>query len=238
MLQVSFLVFLLSSYVSVLGGLIALLFKEFLMFKIGFSGWIGSVTLFICSVWGLNIKAKKVLEQQYGMLPAKGIWRTSEYKIFQANLLKSYLKTHHLYTDEKIKLLIEGHEQELRQNKYPVLLNSGIVISLSVPLWIQYLTFLFKTVTTLEEATIIFMTGFLFVFAVIGMVGFTQYFLGELPDAFLFGERVHRKALIEHLQDARLRFQKEQPSLHEKPNSRNIRTVSPRIIGKRRNSRR
>lgn len=129
--------------------------------------------------------------------------------------MKDYLTEHHLYTDEKLKLLIEGYENETRKNKYPSLINWGIVISLSLPLWIQYVTFIFKSesMKTLEDATWVL------------MIGFTKWFFGEFQDAFLFGEKAHRKTLIEKLQDARLRYRKETDKKDE-----NMVAVGTRII--------
>ncbi|MEJ8304009.1 hypothetical protein [Saccharibacillus sacchari] len=211
-----------------------LLTQELVWFKSGVIAFIGSALFFAFSTWGLNEKAKWILKHQYGMGTIKGIWRTPEYENLQADLLKDYLNEHHLYTDEKLKLLIEGYENETRKNKYPVLLNSGIVISLSVPLWIQYVTFIFRSVTTLEEATRVLINGIIFVLIVIALIGFTKWFFGEFHEAFLFGEKAHRKTLIEKLQDARLRYRKEKAADNEIAPIANLRRIrgssSPRIL--------
>lgn len=148
------------------------------------------------------------MEHEHGIKRSAGVWRTPEFETLQADSLKDYLEEHHLYTDDKLKLLIEGYENETRKNKYPILINSGIVISLSVPLWIQYVTFIFKSVTTMEDATFVLMGGIVFVLVIISLIGFTKWFFGVFQDSFLFGENAHRKTLIENLQDARLRYRK------------------------------
>lgn len=239
LMQVFFLSFLISVYVLISGLCVFLLIQEPIVLKIGLFGFIGSVLFFAFSTWRLNAKAKRVLEHEHGIRSIAGMWRTPEFETLQADLLKDYLQEHHLYTDEKLKLLIEGYENETRKNKYPTLINWGIVISLSLPLWIQYVTFIFKaeSMKTLEDATWVLMVGVLFVMVVIAMIGFTKWFFGEFQDAFLFGEKAHRKTLIERLQDARLRYRKEADKTDdEKRLTRKVaRDMRPRYSQRRRN---
>lgn len=237
LMQFFFFLLLVSIYLLVYGLCIMLLANEPLVAQIGLFGGIAAAVLLTHSMWQLNRKAKTILGNQYGLEAAQGVWRTAAFETLQADLLKKYLLENGLYADDKLKLLIEGYEAVSRNDKYPILLNSGILISLSVPLWIQFVTFAYKSVKTLEDATWLLLSGVTLVLILISLISFTKWFFGELQDAVVTGDRAHRKTLIERLQDARLRYQKaaERPDGPPAPSPRKIRgAASPRFAAKRR----
>ncbi len=125
-------------------------------------------------------------------------------------LIKEHLNRNHLYTENKIKLLMVGLEKEIEKNKFPSLINPGIFISLFVPIWIQYLTFKYKTITTEEQAISMLLFSAFLILMIIILVNVIKRFSNELKELIYIDDNMYKKMLLEKLEDTLLRYKEDE----------------------------
>lgn len=179
-------------------GIVSLIFFIFILL----------ILIFLVS--SMNKKAKKIAKQRYNINPNGWSWRTPDFEELQIELMREYLKKNHLYTENKIKLLILGLEKDIEKNKLPSLVNPGIFISLFVPIWIQYLTFRYKMITTEEHAISMLLFSALLILIIIIFVNFLKRASNELKELFLVDDSMYKKMLLEKLEDTLLRYNDEE----------------------------
>ncbi|WP_256022729.1 hypothetical protein [Paenibacillus kribbensis] len=120
------------------------------------------------------------------------------------------MNRNHLYTENKIKLLMVGLEKEIEKNKFPSLINPGIFISLFVPIWIQYLTFKYKTITTEEQAISMLLFSAFLILMIIILVNVIKRFSNELKELIYIDDNMYKKMLLEKLEDTLLRYKEDE----------------------------
>ncbi|MEW9702944.1 hypothetical protein, partial [Paenibacillus sp. SI8] len=169
--------------------------------------FITSILITIITITSLNNKVKKFVRRNYNLKPKKGLWRTQEFDDMQYNLLVEYLNKNNLYTEDKIKLLIDLLNKETERNKLPPLVIPSVVITFSVPIWIQYVTFIYKSLKETEKL-IASMTSF-YLFALVllcaFLIGGGKRIIEELRDNGITVVSLN-KGLIKKLEEVLLRI--------------------------------
>lgn len=119
-----------------------------------------SSMFFIPSVWIFNYYAKKVVKQRYNIVAQGFLWCGPEYEVMRINLLKQYLKKEKLLTESKIKLLVDLFYKESESKKFSGFLTAGVFLALFVPLWSQFLGWIYQEAKNFEqvvEVTLVFL---------------------------------------------------------------------------------
>ncbi|KJD38031.1 hypothetical protein QD46_21925 [Paenibacillus polymyxa] len=211
LLRISFFLFMVSVLPMIYGLLIGLVWTEFRTVGIWFLILFIFTLLILIFMFSLvNKKAKIIVKQKYDINPSGWPWRTPEFETMQIDILKEHLNRNHLYTENKIKLLIEGLEKDIEKSKFPSLINPGIFISLFVPIWIQYLTFKYKMITTEEQAISTLVVSTFSILMIIVLVNVIKRFSNELKELIFIDDNIYKKMLLEKLEDTLLRYREDQ----------------------------
>lgn len=166
------------------------------------------VSLLICLImtWYLNKSAKMIVRRKYKIKSTGWIWRTREFDEMQNRIIINYLVRNNLYNENKIKLLIETLNKEIERRKLPSLIAPGIFISLFLPIWVQFMSFQYKTVETISSAIQILVGMTFLVLLAVFLINLTRWMIRELLDTVRMNDVTLRKALIEKLEDIFIQF--------------------------------
>jgi hypothetical protein len=201
-----------TSYVIALFSTFALLIGMFIYFLVPtflyFSGdlFIIVLLLFLISFFVLNKRAKQILFKKYKLTVKKILWVSAEFEEIKHERLRNYLVLNGLYNESKINLMIEMLNKDIEREKLPSIIAPGIVLSFIVPVWIQFLTFIFKPISTTEEAISAIIFLFLFVLVMAVVFGIWKHIDSNLKENLFFTRLALKKNLILRLEDALLRF--------------------------------
>jgi hypothetical protein len=168
----------------------------------------------IAMVFLLNTKAKKIVRKKF-KLRIKGFsWRNDEFDRIQSNILIEHLKVKNLYKEEKLKQLIDLIYKDIERKKLPSLIAPTIFISLFVPIWVQYLTIVFKEIKDSQSA--ILMAGSITVLLVLVMTSITlsKLMLKETFEYVWMSESLLRRNLANKLEEILVEY--EQDTMSEK----------------------
>lgn len=105
----------------------------------------------------INSKAKKKLISEYGIASEGFLWGGAAYQEKRLELLNKYLSDNSI-DKEKIKLLIELLYKRSEKNQPAGLVGAGLLLATFIPLWTQFLSWLFKGLGTFEEALYLFVS--------------------------------------------------------------------------------
>lgn len=211
LLKISFVFFMISVLIMIYGLLIGVALTEFHSLGIWFFIFFVLASLvFLFMISLVNKKARLILKQKYKIKSSGWPWRTPEFETIQAGLLKDHLKRNYLYTENKIKLLIEGLEKDIEKSKLPSLINPGIFISLFVPIWIQYLTFKYKLITVEGQAISMLVVSTFSILMIIILVNVIKRLSNDIKEVIFIDDTIYKKMLLEKLEDTLLRYREDQ----------------------------
>lgn len=152
----------------------------------------------------INSKAKKkVLE--YGIQPAGFLWKTDGYKSYQVDLLQGFLTNHNIQSEAKIKLLIDYLYKEIEDNKLPSFVTPSAFLALFVPLWIQFITYVFKGVSSMEMAVATTMGLAVIILILIASLNIIKISFIEIKDSVISSKIQMMRDLAKLLEDLLLR---------------------------------
>ncbi|KOR90365.1 hypothetical protein [Paenibacillus solani] len=202
LMKYSFLIFIISILPMIYGLTLGLAWEKSRTLSIGFIiffVFMLCVLKFMDSL--VNKRAKIIVKEKYSIDPNGLSWRTEKFEEKQLNLIRDYLISTSLYKEDKIKLLIEILEKDIEKRKLLPLINPGIFISLSVPIWIQYLVFKYRSIETEGEATLMLLCGTFLVLLIIILVNIIKRFSSEIKEVIFVDDNVYKKELLEKLED-------------------------------------
>ncbi len=100
----------------------------------------------------LNANAK-IIETKYSIVSDEWSWYCEAFNSMQEEIFNEYLNKKALFTDKKIKHLTQLLKDEANRNKLPPLIAPGILLAFSIPVWVQFISVIYKTLGTIELAT-------------------------------------------------------------------------------------
>lgn len=126
----------------------------------------------------INEKAKRVLLKNYNIKPSQKMWANEEYMKMRQELLTKYLESKGLYTEKKLKELVEICYKESERSKYKGYVNWGLFLAVVIPIWTQFLASIFKISNNMSDSVNIL--GSIFIGTVIiFIVGFLTKFVAQ-----------------------------------------------------------
>lgn len=176
------------------------------------SSLLSFVYLFIMNlamVFILNIRAKKVVRKKFKMRKKGFSWRTDEFDRIQSNILIEHLREKKLYKEEKLKQLIDLIYKDIERRKLPSLIAPTIFISLFVPIWVQYLTIVFRE---MNSQSAIMMAGNITLLLVVVMVSITlsKWMLKGTFEFVWMSESLLRRNLANKLEEILVEYEKDE----------------------------
>ncbi|MBH5320891.1 hypothetical protein I6N90_24185 [Paenibacillus sp. GSMTC-2017] len=163
------------------------------------SFFLGTLIVAIVTAPIFNKNAKSILKNKHGIYSKRRPWHTIEYTNKQHKLLIDFLVTNKLYNEGKIKLIIESLNKEIERKKLPKLLAPGILLTLFVPMWNQFMTLSFKELD-INEASFFMVNMFGLIAFIILLVNAIKWFSIEFFETVSLNENIVKKGLIEHLE--------------------------------------
>jgi len=169
--------------------------------------------IFIGLFLWLNNSAKKVVAI-YNIHPKGFIWRTSEFEKHQTNLIINYLSEQNLFSENKVKILIEILNKESAKRRIPSFFAPGAFLAMFIPVWVQFTAQTFKLVTNTEIAisTTIGLTGTAFILVL--FAGFTKNIIIDIKDLFFNNESYMINQLVRLLEMSLLNINLEKSTSH------------------------
>lgn len=168
-----------------------------------------TLLLNIVMVFILNTKAKKVVKKKFNIRKKGFLWRTDEFDRIQSNILIKHLKEKKLYKEEKIKQLIDLIYKDIERKKLPSLIAPTIFISLFVPIWVQYITIVFRELKDSQSATM--MAGSITLLLVLVMISITlsKWMLKGTFEYVWMGESLLRRNFANKLEEILLEYEED-----------------------------
>lgn len=167
----------------------------------------GLVCLFIITAIFLSLlnrRAKIILKEKYEITVKEKTWRNYEFSRLQISNIMKYLTHNKLNSVDKINQLINNLNKEIERKKFPSLIVPGIFISLSLPVWIQFLGIIFKDIDRGMEAFFLMLAIVFIVIIGIGFISFVKWTIEQLLDVLFISEISLMKHLIEKLEESLL----------------------------------
>jgi hypothetical protein len=152
-----------------------------------------------------NSNAKKQLAK-YGIQPEGFLWKSDRYTSYQVKLLQDFLEEHSIQSEAKIKLLIDYLYREAEHNKLPSFVTPSAYLALFIPLWIQFITFVFKGVSSIEMAVGTTMGLAVLILLLITSINLIRIYLIGLSESVFSSESQMMKNLAKLLEDLLLRI--------------------------------
>jgi len=148
-----------------------------------------------------NKGATKIVKRKYGLISSGTSWHSPQFENMKYELLRDHLIRHDIYNESKVKLLIEVLTKEIERRKNPTFLVPGIFISLSVPVWNQFITYTYKSVNTDKAAIDVLITMTAIIGIIIIMTTSIRWVSAELKDTITLNPVNLRKTLIKKLEN-------------------------------------
>ncbi|MTI83454.1 MAG: hypothetical protein FH756_06000 [Firmicutes bacterium] len=115
-----------------------------------------TIVIFIALMYILNVKAKKVIEEKYNIPQKRFLWGDNQFFKFKVSKLEKYLNQNNITSQEQLKTIAELFRKRARERKIPNIILPGALISFFVPIWNQFLSWLYNNeVITFEDALLI-----------------------------------------------------------------------------------
>lgn len=150
----------------------------------------------------INHWLKEILKNKYCIKPDGFMWFNSSYYNLRKNLLSKFLKNKNMHTEKKIKQLIEICHKEAEKKKYKGFVNWGILLTIFVPLWIQFLSAVFKIYAiTLNDAIQVFLSVLGIIMFIFVAISAMMSMLNDVLNDFLNKESNRFKRLANMLEE-------------------------------------
>ena len=92
------------------------------------------------------------LAKKYLIQPDSFIWSNVALDELRIKMLRDYLDNNHLLSEAKLKLLIELLYKKAQGTKSTGIIGVGVFLSFIIPIWSQFIAWLYKNPLTLDEA--------------------------------------------------------------------------------------
>lgn len=173
-----------------------------------FSGYylLGLALINIILLFFLNHRCKRVIKDKYDIHQRHFLWKGLVFEEYQSNLLKNYLLKNDLYSENKIKMLIDLFEKEAEKQKVPTFIKPGVLLALIIPLWVQFIGSVFKQVHETNTAINVTVSLLIIVMIVILPLGFLKKLYDEIIELIFNSESQQLKNLVALLEDVLVRF--------------------------------
>lgn len=146
----------------------------------------------------LNNKAKKEVLKKYCIKPTGLLWGGLEYYEMLLEMLKTYLERNNLYTDKKIRLLIELLYKRAEKTRPTGLLGLGVFLALFIPVWSNFTGWLYENYSnTFQDSFSLILLVSMLLAMTIAILRMTQTMLIDIFDR----ERETMKDLASKLED-------------------------------------
>lgn len=145
-----------------------------------------------------NRKAKMVLRTQYNFEQNSFLWGGQEIEDYKVSRLREFLlQFQNPFPTSKLEKIIDYLRKESERNKISSIFLPGAFIALFIPLWAQYLSWIFRQDVTFNQATRIF-------FGISLIIIFSTFFISVFKviiSDILFGKASKLNHLIEKLEN-------------------------------------
>ncbi len=131
------------------------------------------IILFGLLLFILNSKSKHVLKQKYGIVSKGRIWRDYQFENLQVQLLGKYLQKNNMKSEKKVQHILCLINKCADEKKYKSFIWPGVGLAFLVPLWSQFISWLYKQIKTLQDflyISVFLFIGILFMLFVVGMI--------------------------------------------------------------------
>ncbi len=146
----------------------------------------------------LNHSAKKEVKKRYNINSTGFLWGGIEYQEMLLEMLKAYLDKNNLYTDKKIRALIELLYKRAEKTRPTGLLGLGVFLALFIPVWSSFIGWLYENYSnTFQDALSLILLATVILAMIIGISRMTQTMLIDIFDR----ERQTMKELASKLED-------------------------------------
>ncbi len=142
----SLVLFVFSSILLVVGALLSLLALKMSVGMLSLVFWLMCACITCILAYFFIKKAKAIIKTRYSIQPRKGAWQTKEFYQYQFKCFENQLHLFNLYDEKKLEVLINLIEKEIARGKPKEYLASGVYLALFVPLWVQFLTAIYKAI--------------------------------------------------------------------------------------------
>lgn len=155
------------------------------------------IGLFFTAFFILNWMAKRKLISD-GIASEGFIWGGVGYQKKRFKLMQKYLKGNGINNDkDKIKLLIELLYKRSEKNQSAGLVGAGLLLAIFIPLWTQFLNWLFKIPVTIEQVFQLFAS----IFLIISMIVVDLHMIQMMAIDILDRERKNVRDLARMLEE-------------------------------------
>jgi len=151
-----------------------------------------------------NRKAKDILEKKHKIIVKEKHWRNQSFNSLQNKNILDYIIVNNLNNTDKINQLISILTKEIERRKFPALLAPGIIVSFSLPIWIQLLNKLFYSVSSQMDALSLSISLVLILCVLVGFISLLKWIFTQLIGVMLISETTLMKHLIEKLEEIML----------------------------------
>ena len=150
----------------------------------------------------INYWAKNILESKHNIKSDNYIWAGSSYYGLRKSLLIKYLINKNIYTEKKIKELIDICNKEVEKKKRKGFINWGVLLAIFVPLWTQFLSAVFKvSASNISDTIQLFGSMLAIILFIFLMISATKSILNDILNDFLNKESNGFSRLASALED-------------------------------------
>lgn len=154
-----------------------------------------------------NYSAKRVLFQRYKIVSKNFLWCDCNYSKLKQEKLVDFLEKKNLYSEKKIKDLIEICLKESARRRGSYFFNWSLFLAVLVPLWVQFLGSVFKLVNNdLNRAVLLFFSFLIIITGIVFLISSLGILLTELDEVLFNRESNELKNLTYHLENILLEF--------------------------------
>ncbi|ALP35939.1 hypothetical protein ASL14_06910 [Paenibacillus sp. IHB B 3084] len=206
--------FVFSSILLVGGALLSLLALQMTIGIVSLAFWFVCACIMYTLAYVFIKKAKVIIKTRYSIQPKKGAWQTKEFYQYQFKCFENQLHLFNLYDEKKLEFLINLIEKEIARGKPKEYLASGVYLALFVPLWVQFLTAIYKAVhvevlSVAQEVLIFLGIGFGILIAIRIWGGYKKMF-AETAELFQNNDSQTLSEIIKLSESALLKLKSEE----------------------------
>lgn len=148
----------------------------------------------------VNKRAINTLHKKYNIKQTTKNWRNTSFEMLQNQNLIDYLTKTELYKIDKLKLLIEFINKDIERAKMPSIIAPGILLTLFIPIWIQYISKLFISADENESLSLLISISSLLILVII-FYSIAKWLIKELFEIISFSDSMYKKGLVEKLNE-------------------------------------
>ncbi|WP_072335558.1 MULTISPECIES: hypothetical protein [unclassified Paenibacillus] len=175
-----------------------------------FNSFLISLVLCVGLFFHVNSKAKKIVRKKFRFRNKGFSWRTDEFEKMQSRILIDHLREKKLYKEEKLKQLIDLCYKEIERKKLPSLIAPTIFISLFVPIWVQFLTILFKETSISERAFPLAVSITLLLIVIMISITISKWIIKEMFEFVWISESQLKKNLVHRLEELLIEIEEDE----------------------------